>query len=345
MDLSNVSFFNFFLLYLMFGIHWLILIIIFVIVINISLFFPIKYSQIRMNYNNFHFKKLLTKPINDTIKEITEAVQILTPIKNDSYKRHAKFTIYDYVVGIIDVMKNYTSWNAYNGIIPGNTLRKKHSEWTKLGIYEAVHKSSLNKYLKTTKRTEELKYQSIDSTFVRDINGSEESNYSGTYKCRKSESALGISVTEIVTTKGIPLSISIDGANKYDSTLLPAAIDNIVINCDTKKYKNHNRFKQYLLADKGYDSKENHKLCIKKGYTPLIAQNRRNIKNKKLLRKMNTKQKNIYKKRHIIENYHSWIKKMAKINCLYERNIHHYKGLLLLGISIIINRRIVKNIS
>jgi hypothetical protein len=58
---------------------------------------------------------------------------------------------------------------------------------------------------------------------------------------------------------------------------------------------------------------------------------------------MNNKQKEIYKKRIIIENYHSWIKKFPKIKSLYERNIDSYKGLLLLGISIIINRRIVKN--
>jgi hypothetical protein len=102
--------------------------------------------------------------------------------------------------------------------------------------------------------------------------------------------------------------------------LLPKVIDKRIINCNTKKYQNHNRFKQYLLADSGYDSIENHRKLIMKGYVPLIVQNRRNIKNKKLIRKMNNKQKEIYKKRTIIENYHSWIKKFSKIKSLYERN-------------------------
>ena len=52
----------------------------------------------------------------------------------------------------------------------------------------------------------------------------------------------------------------------------------------------HNRYKQYLLADSGYDSKENHNFLIKKGYTPIIIQNKRNIKNKNLIRKQNKKQ-------------------------------------------------------
>ena len=91
---------------------------------------------------------------------------------------------------------------------------------------------------------------------------------------------------------------------------------------------------------RGYDSKKNHKFLINKGYIPIIKQNRRNIKNRKLLRILNKKQKEIYRKRIIIENYHSWIKKFKKIKYLFERNINNYKSLLLLGISIIINRRI-----
>ena len=57
----------------------------------------------------------------------------------------------------------------------------------------------------------------------------------------------------------------------------------------------HNRYKQYLFADSGYDSKENHNFLIKKGYTPIIIQNKRNIKMKIYIPKC--------KKRSIIENY------------------------------------------
>ena len=60
----------------------------------------------------------------------------------------------------------------------------------------------------------------------------------------------------------------------------------------------------------------------------------------KLLRKRNKKQNEIYKKRSIIENYHSWLKKFHKIKLLYERNIYSYRGLVLLGISVLIYRRI-----
>ena len=296
-----------------------------------------------MNYNNHHFKKLLLKPITNLIDGIVECVHILSSIKNDFYKRNIKYSIKDYAIGIIDVVKNNTSWNSYSGLIKGNTLRKKHYEWVKLGVYDSVYKKSLNKYIKTIPITTELKYQSIDSTFIEDIHGSKFASYNNLYKRRKGESSRWIKITSIVTTKGILISVNIHPANNYDSPLLPATIDKRIINCNTKKYSNHNRFKQYLLADSGYDSKENNKKLVDNGYIPIIVQNKRNIKNKKLIRKMNNKQKQIYKKRTIIENYHSWIKKFSKIKSLYERNIDYYKGLLLLSISVIINRRIIKN--
>ena len=77
-----------------------------------------------MNYNNFHFNTLLVKPVNNLIDIIIESVHFLSPIKNEFYRRNVKYSIKDYAIGIIDVIKNNNSWNSYNGIIKGNTLRK-----------------------------------------------------------------------------------------------------------------------------------------------------------------------------------------------------------------------------
>ena len=83
-----------------------------------------------MNYNSSNFKKLLSEPVENIIKTIIYSVYYLTPIKNNSYKRHIKYTIEDYIIGIIDVLSNYVSCNKYNGFMKSDTLRKKHNEWT-----------------------------------------------------------------------------------------------------------------------------------------------------------------------------------------------------------------------
>ena len=78
--------------------------------------------------------------------------------------------------------------------------------------------------------TKELKYQSIDSTFIEDVNNSKYSSYSGIYKRRKGESSKGIKITSLVTSNGIPISVDIDPANRYDSPLLEKTINNRIIN-------------------------------------------------------------------------------------------------------------------
>lgn len=155
--------------------------------------------------SNLYINKILNKPIINLTNEIINSVHFLSPIKNDFYKRNIKYSIKDYVMGIIDVLKNYTSWNSYNGFMNGNTLRKKHNEWTKLGVYEYTYKQSLKKLFKVKPVTEELKNQSIDSTFVEDKNGSKFSSFNGLYKCKKGSSSKGIKITSLVTTSGIPL--------------------------------------------------------------------------------------------------------------------------------------------
>lgn len=250
-----------------------------------------------MNYNNSHFKKLLKLDINVIIKEIINAVHFLSPIKNEYFRRNVKYSIKDYIIGIIDVVKNCTSWNSYSGLMNGNTLRIKFNEWVNLGIFEHVYKNTLKKYLKNTKKTEELKYQLIDSTFIEDINGSKYATYSGIYKRRKGEASKGIKITNITTKRGIPISININKAHQYDSPLLPDALNNRIINCKTKKYSKHNRYKQYLIGDPGYDSINNLKKIINEGYTPIIKQNIRNTKNENLIRVMNNKHKKFYKNR------------------------------------------------
>ena len=64
--------------------------------------------------------------------------------------------------------------------------------------------------------------------------------------------------------------------------------------------------KQYFLADKRYDSNKIIKMLNQKGYTPIIPQNKRNIKDKSKLRTLNSQEKKIYKKRIIVENYYSY---------------------------------------
>jgi len=159
---------------------------------------------------------------------------------------------------------------------------------------------------------------------------------------QKGSATKGIKVTTVTTTNGIPISTHVTCGTNHDSKLLPVAVSKIAVNCNTYKYRNHNRYKQYFLGDSGYDSKQNIKLLLEKGYKPIIKSNPRGTKKKHLIRRFNKQENEIYKKRIIIENYHSWIKKFPKIKSIHEKLLHNYVGLLFLGMSMIISRRLVR---
>lgn len=72
-----------------------------------------------------------------------------------------------------------------------------------MNIYDDVYAKIINKYIYNVSFTHELKYQSIDSTFIEDINGSYFSYYSGIYKRSKGESSNGVKITSLTTSVGI----------------------------------------------------------------------------------------------------------------------------------------------
>lgn len=59
---------------------------------------------------------------------------------DERYRRNVKYTIEDYVIGIIEVLTNNISWRKYNGKIDGRILNNKHNHYCKIGIYDVEKK-------------------------------------------------------------------------------------------------------------------------------------------------------------------------------------------------------------
>jgi hypothetical protein len=138
------------------------------------------------------------------------------------------------------------------------------------------------------------------------------------------------------------LSTTLISSKQSDSTSLIKTIEQIPINLNTLRNSKINRYRQYMLADSGYDSKPNKEFLKKKGYIPIIAYNKRNCKNKKIIEKNKLKGKSlmIYKKRTIAEHSFAWLKNFPCINQNYQKTLESYYGLLLLASSIVISKRV-----
>lgn len=151
-----------------------------------------------------------------------------------------------------------------------------------------------------------------------------------------------IKLSAITDSYGVPFTcIPITGSGT-DVNSLEETHKSIVINLNTKKNSNNNRYKQYFIGDTGYSSLKNKKYLRKVGYTPIIKYNVKNTKDINIIKKnkFNEPQNELYKKRKIVESFFSWIKRFPSIDQQYQKTIKSYNGLLSLACSIIISKKI-----
>lgn len=126
-------------------------------------------------YNKYHKQYIYydnNKPKINIPLLMNILVNNLKPHKNEHYARNKKYEEIDFINGIIDIINNCSYWSRYKGKINGKYLNKRHNEYIKWGVYECLYRIVLLSYYSTNKFNK-LKYQSIDSTFIKNLYGTE----------------------------------------------------------------------------------------------------------------------------------------------------------------------------
>jgi hypothetical protein len=247
-----------------------------------------------------------------------------------------KYTEAEYFQEIINFLRNSVYWQRYNGRINGKVLNNKHNFYTSINLYNKIYEYILDLYFRKCK-TRKLKYQSVDSSFIPNKFGCNNIGRNKYYRNKR-----GIKIYSIVDSYGIPISTICINGKMNDCKLFSDLFDQMMINPETIKYKNINKYKQYFMADSAFDTKKIINKLNNNGYNVLIEQNRRKIKDSSKLRKLNNKQKKHYTNRIKIENSYSWSKMHPVINMMYEKTTKSYLGLLFLQYSIFLVNRLTK---
>ena len=305
-------------------------------------------------------------------KLINIAVPIIDyhcPIK---YSPNQKYNNKYFFICLIDFFQRHVCWRSYRGTedfpISGKYLNSIHLKYCNNNVYEEIHKVVVKKYL-SQGREKKLKIQEIDSSYVANKQGihnlrdkpsdkDKEMKKKAKYvkNPTKYENNINdkkiqfnghngrkkyIKISAITDSLGAALGIGIVSGIRNDVSTVEETIEKIPIELNTLKNSKHNRYKQTFLADSGYRSKKNITILENMGYTPIIAYNKRNTKNKEIIKKnsFTKKQKKIYKKRGIIESFFSWIKRFPVINQNYQKILTSYNGLLLLAASVLISNK------
>ena len=229
-----------------------------------------------------------------------------------------KYDLNTIIRELLYMLKSGVSYTNYRGPIKRSSLYYHFKFFRDNNIFINVYKQLLGEYFQKN-ITSKLKCQLTDTSFIYNMNGSEKigrNKYFKNKKCTK--------LSCITDIHGIPMSVLIDSGNTHDVLFINEHLNNMYVITNARKYKNHNRYKQYMLADKAYDSKNIRKELENVGYIPIIDYNKRNTKDTTKLRQLTKKEQIIYVNRIKVENLFCYIKKNKRILIREDRKASSY---------------------
>ena len=136
----------------------------------------------------------------------------------------------------------------------------------------------------------------------------------------------------LVDGKGVPIGVSVDGANRHDMKMSKATLQSIVIYRPEPTI----RSKQHMCLDKGYDYPEVYELLEEYGYTIHIR-----LRGQK--RKSSSSKKKVipgYRARHwVVERTHSWMNRFRRLLIRWEKKVENHTAMLHFACALITYRR------
>ena len=236
-----------------------------------------------------------------------------------------KTNLDDIIEGILYVCKTGITWELLEfRNIKWKTIYNHFLKWSKYNIFELIWNKIVNIYMKKNKYKKNLKYQVIDCTYIKSINGKDNVGRNPTDRGR-----MATKLSILVDIIGTPIGYVLAAGNINDKNLFEQTLQRRIVKRKTKSI---------LLADKGYSDKNRQSEAKKYNYE-LIAPNKKNCK-KKLFRKCK-----FSNKRYVVEATNSWLKKYKRTILRYDSLSYNFKSFILLAFICITNNKINKLIS
>jgi hypothetical protein len=245
------------------------------------------------------------------------------PPKNRNYKYPDKL----FLACILYISLYQRDWKHFLGPIPGKQVNARHLLYLKFGFYreffEVATEKTISEFEKKHKNT--VKYISTDTTVNNNKLCKDLSKH---YPCNKNRK--GAKVSFLVNNHGIVLSVLVNESSMHDSRFAIKHIDEFFSRKKIIKLVRKHKNKLVFLADSAYDCAEiKNKLC-ELGIRFIIKPNNRATKDASKKRYLKKYEKKQYNYRIKIEHSFGTFKRPPKINCVYERKIKSYEGIVLL---------------
>ena len=252
------------------------------------------------------FKQILIKTIFKN-KNLRKRYCIKSP--------NQKYSIDLIIDEILYVLKTGLAWRNIRSPVHWNTLYQHFKILVNFKIFDKLFNFFKKVYLKSHKSNIFI----IDSSFIFNKFGK---NKIARNKFCKNKNCNKISyVTDEI---GVPLSVIVDKGSIHDISFFNKHINDIYNN-----NRNNSGNPSFILADKAYESKK-YRNILSNYNCKLMIPKKKNMINSYYF------DKQIYKKRIIIENTFQKLKVFRKVPIRYDRLFRNYKGFVLLASSILI---------
>jgi len=225
------------------------------------------------------------------------------------------------IEGIIRICKTgiQYSFSEYKGIHP-SVLKYHFYKWSRANFFERCWEYIYNKYQKIIRYNTNLRYLSIDTTFIKSMNGKDRVGANPTDRGRNANK-----LSVVVDLLGVTVAFLLAEANKPDQNLMGETLNKTI-------YKRKTKSKIY--GDKGYSSRK----CInvaKENNLIMCAENKKN--SKELIFPVGT---DINKYRYVIEAFNSWLKSNKRIILRYDRYATNFESYIMRAFCMVINTKV-----
>lgn len=209
------------------------------------------------------------------------------------------------------VLRTGCQWKALpRGLGAASTVHDRFQEWRQAGVFKRLWQAGLLEYDRRVGL--DWEWQAMDGAMTKAPLGQEETGPNPTDRGKK-----GTKRSLLTEGHGLPLAVTVAGANRHDMKLTEATLEAIVI----ERPQPTPEKPQHLCLDKGYDYPEVRELVNRWGYTA-------HIRNRGEEATAKERVPGYRARRWVVERTHSWLNRFRRLLIRWEKKVDNYLAML-----------------
>jgi putative transposase len=218
---------------------------------------------------------------------------------------------------IFFILRTGCQWKSLpRGLGAPSTIYGYFRHWEQAGVFQAFWQQGLVRY--DARRGIKWRWQSMDGCMTKAPLGGESVGPNPTDRAKS-----GTKRSLLTDAAGIPLSVTVNGANCHDKTMFAATIEALMVKRPDPHLKT-----QHMCLDKGYDYPDVRALVAELGYIS-------HMKRRGEPATTNFHVPHYRARRWVVERSHSWLNRFRRLLIRWEKRVDRYLAFLYFACAII----------